>query len=70
MRFKVFILSFTASHLLSFLSSTITASECDVDGNGADDALTDGLLVLRHEFGLTGATLTAGALAPGELPIQ
>ena len=35
-----------------------------MDGNGVDDALTDGLLVLRHEFGLTGETLTAGALAP------
>ena len=62
MHFKVFILNFTVLLLFSSLSSTITASEYDVDGNGVDDALTDGLLVLRHEFGLTGATLTAGVL--------
>ena len=64
MRLKVFILYFTVFLLFSSLSSTITASKYDVDGNGLDDALTDGLLVLRHEFGLTGETLTAGALAP------
>ena len=64
MRSKVFILNFTVFLLFSFLPSTIIASEYDVDGNGVDDALTDGLLVLRHEFGLTGETLTAGALAP------
>ena len=64
MRLKVFILYFTVFLLFSFLPSTIIASEYDVDGNGVDDALTDGLLVLRHEFGLTGETLTAGALAP------
>ena len=64
MRLKVIILYFTVFLLFSFLPSTITASEYDVDGNGVDDALTDGLLVLRHEFGLTGETLTAGALAP------
>ena len=64
MRLKVFILNFTVFLLFSLLPSTIIASEYDVDGNGVDDALTDGLLVLRHEFGLTGETLTAGALAP------
>ncbi len=37
----------------------------DVDGNGHYDALTDGLLVLRYLFGLTGNTLTTGALGPG-----
>ena len=37
----------------------------DVDGNGAVDALTDGLLVLRHRFGFTGATLTGGAVGGG-----
>jgi len=39
------------------------SSQYDVDGNGDDDALTDGLLVLRHQFGLGGTSLTAGALA-------
>ena len=45
------------------ISSASIASQYDVDGNGADDALTDGLLVLRHQFGLEGTSLTAGALA-------
>ena len=45
------------------ISSASIASQYDVDGNGADDALTDGLLVLRHQFGLEGISLTAGALA-------
>jgi Zn-dependent metalloprotease len=35
----------------------------DVDGNGASDALTDGLLVIRYVFGLTGDALTAEAIA-------
>jgi hypothetical protein len=36
--------------------------ELDVDGDGETDALTDGLLVLRHLFGISGATLVAGAV--------
>jgi hypothetical protein len=35
----------------------------DVDANGASDALTDGLLIIRRLFGFSGATLTDGALA-------
>ena len=35
----------------------------DVDGNEQIDALTDGLLVLRYLFGLSGDTLTAGVVA-------
>ena len=41
-----------------------TASIADIDGNGVVDALTDGLLLLRHLFGLTGDTLTSDAIAP------
>ena len=37
----------------------------DIDGNGTPDALTDGLLILRYMFGMRGATLIAGAVAPG-----
>ena len=37
-------------------------SVIDVDGNGVVDPLTDGLLVLRHGFGFTGAVLVAGAV--------
>jgi DNA-binding beta-propeller fold protein YncE len=34
----------------------------DIDGDGEQDALTDGLLLLRHQFGFTGATLITGAV--------
>ena len=34
----------------------------DIDGNGTLNALTDGLLVLRSQFGFSGATLTTGAV--------
>ncbi|MEE9425851.1 MAG: M4 family metallopeptidase [Methylococcales bacterium] len=35
----------------------------DIDGNGELDALSDGLLVIRYLFGLTGTPLTANAIA-------
>ena len=35
----------------------------DFDGSGHADALTDGLLLLRHTFGLAGEALTNGAVA-------
>ena len=35
----------------------------DIDGNGIVDALTDGLLLIRWQFGLRGAALIAGAVA-------
>ena len=37
----------------------------DVDGNGVIDALSDGLLTLRAQFGLTGAAVTNGAVGAG-----
>ncbi|MEO8136957.1 MAG: PASTA domain-containing protein, partial [Betaproteobacteria bacterium] len=36
----------------------------DIDGNGTADALTDGLLILRYLFGLTGNALIGGAIDP------
>ncbi|NUQ65487.1 MAG: hypothetical protein HUU20_23715, partial [Pirellulales bacterium] len=36
----------------------------DVDGNGTGDALTDGVVILRHLFGARGNELVEGALAP------
>ena len=35
----------------------------DIDGNGSYDALTDGLLILRYLFGLSGDSLIAGVVA-------
>ena len=37
----------------------------DVDGNGKYDALTDGLIVLRWLFGLSGQPLVNGAIGSG-----
>ncbi|MEO8136872.1 MAG: hypothetical protein ABI831_23210, partial [Betaproteobacteria bacterium] len=37
----------------------------DVDGNGTPDALTDGLVILRAMFGLTGTPVTNGAIGAG-----
>ena len=34
----------------------------DVDADGSVGALTDGLLLVRHEVGMRSETLTAGAL--------
>jgi hypothetical protein len=39
--------------------------ELDIDGNGSIEALTDALLLVRHRFGFTGATLTTGAVGNG-----
>lgn len=40
----------------------------DIDGNGRADALTDGLLVLRHLFAFSGASLVDGAVAADAHP--
>ena len=37
----------------------------DVDGNGDKDALTDGILTLRHLFGFTGDSLISSAVGSG-----
>ena len=39
-----------------------SGSSLDVDGNGELDALTDGLVILRDMFGLTGSQLIQGAI--------
>lgn len=47
----------------TYLSATYSASTCslDVDGDGARMAITDGVLILRRIFGLTGVALTNSA---------
>ena len=37
----------------------------DVDGNNIQDALTDGLIIIRALFGLTGTAVTNGAIGAG-----
>jgi len=48
-----------------FAPNDIYALRLDADENDAYDALTDGLLMIRYLFGITGDALTAGALGPG-----
>ena len=48
MQLKLQIFQILTVLLVSFSSSVSVSSEYDVDGNGVDDALTDGILVLRH----------------------
>ena len=50
------------------IAGTAPPASLDVDASSPTskyDALTDGLLVLRYLFGLTGPALTNGALGPG-----
>jgi Zn-dependent metalloprotease len=46
-----------------FLAGTIPAGSLDMDGNGQYDALTDGLLLLRGLFLLSGDSLISDAVA-------
>lgn len=49
--------------VLQYLASI--ESTLDADGDGAGNALTDGVLILRYMFGMTGALLTEGAIGAG-----
>ena len=44
-------------------AGTIPLMILDIDANGSFDALTDGLIILRYAFGITGANLVSGAVA-------
>ena len=44
---------------------TVFKTSGDIDGDGNVDALTDGLLLLRSLFGLSGNSLTTGVIATG-----
>ena len=39
------------------------AADLDVDGNGTNSALTDGLLIIRYLFGFNGSSLVQNAVA-------
>ena len=56
-----------ANALTEFLAGTIPVGSLDIDGSGDYDALTDGLLLLRQMFGLTGDGLVGGAIAADAL---
>lgn len=53
----------TADQIEAYISDTEIAELLDFDGNGVNDALTDGLIFLRVAFGLTGTSLTESAVA-------
>lgn len=49
----------------TFAPTAIGAPRLDIDGTTSCDALTDGLLVIRYLFGLSGASLINSAVGPG-----
>ena len=58
---------------LFFSISTSSADNeinLDVDENGEYDALSDGLLIIRYLFGLTGGDLVSGILGSNSLVIE
>ena len=55
----------TTSAAIESELAIVFAESGDIDGNGSVDALTDGLLLLRYLFGLSGNSLTAGVVGTG-----
>ena len=53
----------TAAEIEDYLATAHTVEMLDIDGNGTDNALTDGVLAVRYLFGFTGSVLTDGAVA-------
>ena len=60
---------FAAQHgvtaIATFAPASVAPLRYDLDGNGAYDALTDGLVAIRYLFGLTGPAMVSGAVGPG-----
>jgi uncharacterized protein (DUF1800 family) len=48
--------------ILAFVNAN--KGQFDLDGNGTFDALTDGLMLIRYLFGLSGTTVTGGSIGP------
>jgi len=46
------------------LNAQVNLNSLDIDGDGSPDALSDGLLILRSMFGLTGEALIQNAVSP------
>ncbi|MBK7470670.1 MAG: Ig-like domain-containing protein [Betaproteobacteria bacterium] len=49
----------------TFAPSGTLPARVDVDLNGQYDALTDGVMILRYLFGMSGSALTGGAIGAG-----
>ena len=54
-----------ATQTFTLTIAPLPSCTLDVDGNGQLDALTDGMLILRTMFGLSGTQVTAGAIGTG-----
>jgi len=54
----------------TFAPSPLAARILDIDDNNAYEAAFDGVLVLRHLFGLTGSALSNGATGTGANPAR
>jgi hypothetical protein len=54
----------TAADIEAYLADGVTLLLLDIDGNGAADALTDGILIIRYLFDFRGNPLIDGAVAP------
>ena len=54
----------TAGDINAYINA-IKLVALDIDGDGSEDALTDGLLLIRHMFGLTGDALIQDAISAG-----
>ena len=53
----------TPAAVIAYLATI--EGQLDADGNGATEGLSDGILILRYLFGITGSGLTNGALGAG-----
>ncbi|MEO8135101.1 MAG: hypothetical protein ABI831_14100 [Betaproteobacteria bacterium] len=51
--------------LAAFAPAALGTPTLDIDGTATNDALTDGLLVIRYLFGLSGSALINGAVGAG-----
>ena len=51
------------NNFLGSNSKELEELSIDIDGDGKVDALTDGLLLLRYMFGLSGNSLTSGVIS-------
>jgi hypothetical protein len=52
----------SSEEVLSNLNNAKDSLLADIDGNGVVDALTDGLMLLRALFGLSGDNVITGAI--------
>jgi hypothetical protein len=52
------------------ISPLISLPLLDIDGNGRTDAMTDGLMIMRAMFGLTGTQVTVNALGTDPLAVR